>query len=206
MASSAVLVVVLLLLSVVSAAQQHLRVRGLDEGRKVLGVYQNPCTLSWSNDVGVLSITDCDAYNNANSNDGAITGSSGLVGGNGGGNDIGNGSNDGSRGDGDSPSNDCSITTSDDPTAPTVFYPVEYWYCVETTENNTSSWLPTLEQKIYEIAVDQMTWCIGYPVRRLQQAAVDQMTTSRQLGILSVTSQPTDKERPDGKKVSCRDS
>ena len=46
-----------------------------------------------------------------------------------------------------------------------------------------------------------MTWCIGYPVRRLQQAAaVEQMTTSRQLGILSVTSQPTDNERPDGKK------
>lgn len=172
-----------LLLSLLSQADAHLRVRGLQEGRVPKGVFRNPCTGSWSNDAEVLNIDDCDAY----LKDQGLTGSnSGL----GGGSD-GNGDRDGAS------NYDCSIKGNDDPTSPTVFRRVEYWYCVENSQNETT-WLPKLEEKIYNIAVDRMTWCIGYPVQRDLR---EEERVGRHLGVLGVSSQPSDKLRSDGKDV-----
>lgn len=163
-----------------------LRVRGLAEFQSRIGKYRNPCTGSWSNELKAASAQDCE------SGSGGLSGGSGTSGG-------GSGSD---RGDGfgGSDYDDCSIQHDDDPNSPTVQRPVEYWYCVESSSNNTKEWLPILEEKIFAIARDRLTWCIGYPVRRSLMVAEE--LTSRKLGVLAVTSQPTDTVRSDGTILS----
>jgi hypothetical protein len=96
---------------------------------------------------------------------------------------------------------DCSITTPEDPTSPTKFFPVEYWYAVEATQNNTS-WGSTLEEKIYRIAVERMSFCVSQGQRRLisLEDEIDE-PRGRRLGVLSVTSSPSDKIRSDGRLI-----
>jgi hypothetical protein len=172
-----------LLLSLLPSTDAHLRVRGLDEDRAPKGVFRNPCTGSWSNDAEVLTIENCEEY----LKDQGLTGSSSGLGG---------GSN--GKGDRDGASNyDCSLKNDDDPTSPTVLHRVEYWYCVENSKNETT-WLPKLEEKIYNVAVDRMTWCLGYPVQRDLKY---EERAGRRLGVLSVSSKPSDKLRNDGKDV-----
>jgi hypothetical protein len=103
------------------------------------GLYQNPCTGSWSNDEQVLAIDDCDAY-------------------------LGGSGNTGVRNP-DDDELDCNINTVDDTTSMETIYPVEFWYGVKTTTSDTD-WLRKLEQKIYEVGIGQMERCIGYSVRR----------------------------------------
>jgi hypothetical protein len=47
-----------------------------------------------------------------------------------------------------------------------------------------------------------MTWCIGYPVER--DLTKENGNAGRRLGVLSVTSQPSDKVRNDGKPLGER--
>ena len=152
----------------------RLRVRGLEEYRNLeTKRYQNPCTGSWSNDIEVLSISNCEDYNQ---------GDSGLSGGS-------------SRG-----SEDCSIQTKDDPESPVVSHLVEFWYCVETDDMTSKNfqWLPVLEEKIYNVATDRINWCLGYTAVRSLLVATDESSQSRRLGILNATSSPKDVIRSDG--------
>lgn len=178
--------------STYAATDAHrLRVRGLKGDRPRDGKYRNPCTGSWSNDVEVLTIEDCEAYMEGLETPGS---DSGLDGGSSVPKD-GHGNDRGDVGEGDGSNFDCSIHHNDDPTSPTVYHTVEYWYCVKTTSDNTT-WLPMLEEKIFGVAKARLTWCIGYPVRRHLSEVQD--STSRRLGVEGVTSEPTDKIRSDG--------
>lgn len=181
MATTTRLVSVLLLLWFVPrTVAKNLRVRGLMQmdSRRFddvprTGLYQNPCTGSWSNDEEVTNIDDCENYGN----DGVVGGSSG---------------NGGDRDTTDEVL-DCNIATADDPTSPEMIYPVEYWYGVKSTSNDTD-WLPIIEEKIYNVATGRINDCLGYTALRRQL----QEPTARRLGILSSTSAPADEIRDDG--------
>jgi hypothetical protein len=145
--------------------------------------YRNPCTGSWSNDKSVLDIDKC--------KENMETGENNLVIPSG---DKGSMKDDESRfgvEDFKIPASlDCKIQIRDDPTSPRIVRKVEYWYCVETnTTSNTAKWLPVLEDKIYDYSREVLMWCLGYPVP----------DKSRRLGIFSVSPDPKDKVRSDGK-------
>lgn len=170
-------------------------VRGLPEDRRQLisssssssnsrrTQYRNPCTGSWSNDKSVLDNDKCEENMETGENNLVIsTGGEGAS------------EDDESRfgvEDFEIPASlECKIQIRDDPTSPRIVRKVEYWYCVETkTATNTTKWLPVLENKIYDYSREVLMWCLGYPVP----------DKSRRLGVFSVSSDPKDKVRSDGK-------
>lgn len=220
--------IVLLLCSctvVVAKSLRGIRIKNrtrLSHRRRVIGVYQNVCTGSYSNDVRVTTIGDCEEYLASGAFDVSIAGDSGGAGGMGG--SMGSSSTAGSGSDnvddgissgsssglsntayidvGGPEDKDCSITSPQNPGAEQKVFPVEYWYAVETSEEGTA-WLEDLEDKVYRVAIQRMSWCIGednFRVRRsLQMLESADMQHARELGIVSVTSSPGDRERTDGK-------
>mmetsp|Transcript_809 Transcript_809/g.977 ORF Transcript_809/g.977 Transcript_809/m.977 type:complete len:420 (-) Transcript_809:165-1424(-) len=90
---------------------------------------------------------------------------------------------------------DCSISSPGNPSTETKLNTLEYWYAVETSEKKTETWLRVLEERIFEIAFDQMSFCIisgETQVRRSLQGG-----GGSEYGILSVTSMPYDENRMD---------
>lgn len=135
-----------------------------------LPLYQDPCTGSWSNDVQTLKNTDCSIET------AAIT-----------------------KVDEDEiidPTMDCSIKSPPNPSLAQKLNTLEFWYAVEVTEPETESWMDLLEDKIYELAFTRMSFCIALGQRRQRRS----LLSRRDLGILSVTSNPPDRHRTD---VAC---
>lgn len=215
---------------VVAKSLRGIRIKnrtGLSHRRRVEGAYRNVCTGSYSNDVRVTTIADCEDYLASGAFDVSIAGDSGGAGGMGGSmtstSTAGNGSDNvddetsgiysGSSSGlsntayidvGGPEDKDCSITSPQNPGAEQKVFPVEYWYAVETSEEGTT-WLEDLEDKVYRVAIQRMSWCIGednFRVRRsLQMLETADMQHARELGIVSVTSSPDDRERTDGKRT-----
>mmetsp|Transcript_474 Transcript_474/g.699 ORF Transcript_474/g.699 Transcript_474/m.699 type:complete len:509 (-) Transcript_474:53-1579(-) len=91
---------------------------------------------------------------------------------------------------------ECSIKSPMNPSLAQKLNTLEFWYAVEVTEQETASWLNLLEDKIYDIAFARMSFCIASGQRRQRRS----LHSRRNLGILSVTTNPPDRHRTD---VSC---
>jgi len=91
---------------------------------------------------------------------------------------------------------DCSISSSGNPSTETKLNTLEYWYAVEVTEKDIYTWLRILEEKIFQIAFEQMSFCLFSGEKQVRRSL--QGGKERKLGgILSVTSMPYDENRMD---------
>jgi hypothetical protein len=84
----------------------------------------------------------------------------------------------------------------------TQLIPVQYWYSVEATRNSTD-YLSVLEEKMFRITSENVSWCFAGNTSDtfyLDTMNTTEVNMAKDLGIVSVSSSPTDKQR-NGKYV-----
>lgn len=80
---------------------------------------------------------------------------------------------------------------------------VEYWYGVEASVDDATTFQYDLESLIYHKAIENVQWCTGCPgCRRVEEVGetpyyLDEL--GRRLGIMAISSAPMDKVELDGK-------
>ena len=88
----------------------------------------------------------------------------------------------------------CVVGSPFNSSAETKITTLEYWYGVESTDN-TTSFMPAVENSIFETSIQTVSWCYQYGGgRRVEEAGKSYFEDKdgRRLGIMTITGAPQD--------------